>query len=124
MTVAEFKALVKTSVTLKTAPNSVPPKTLGARFNELADFVALLLAAVGAGTNNLIADGTQEVISNGSSQITLAHPFLPGTVRAYRNGVRLPSEAFSVAPPTTVLLAFTPATDDLITIDYKYTLPL
>jgi hypothetical protein len=43
MTIAEFKALVKTSVTMKTAPNSVPPAVLGARFNELADMVPDML---------------------------------------------------------------------------------
>jgi hypothetical protein len=48
MTIAEFKALVKTSVTLKTAPNSVPPKTLGARFNNLADMVAAIPSGGGA----------------------------------------------------------------------------
>ena len=54
-----------------------------------------------------------------SSTITIAHTAVTGTVRLYKNGIRLPASEYSVSG-TTVTLTSSRITADIFLIDYKY----
>lgn len=61
----------------------------------------------------------EENTGSTSSTITIAHSATAGTVRLFKNGIRLPASEYSVSG-TTVTLTSARLAGDLFIIDYKY----
>lgn len=82
----------------------------------------MIKSVVNANAANNVAQTsiTEEIISSGNPIIILAHNYIPGSLRVFRNGVRLPMASYMLSSANTYTIDNAPDAGDIITTDYKY----
>lgn len=60
------------------------------------------------------------VVSDGTTTVTLAHPYVSGTIRLYITGARIDPNQITEATATTITLGAAPVLGTRLILDYKY----
>lgn len=67
-----------------------------------------------------LVEASKEFSGSESLTLTLDHTYKPGSIRLYKNGIRLNDVSFTESGATTIFLNVSRMADDEFIVDYKY----
>ncbi len=73
-----------------------------------------------AGTGLSSSETSQEFTGSTNLTLTLAHAYVSGSIKLYKNNTRLNAASFTQATATTITLNVARLADDEFIVDYKY----